>query len=180
MAIEPLSKSSKASFGGEEQGIIWWVLGLAAFCLLAYLGLYFYQNTIEKKILEAELKLDSHYNEDFNMKKQAVLAAKRKIDDFSYVFGEHRNPSQFFDYFHNLCHPRVSFSSLGLNVKNGTADLAGSAESFLVLAQQLYVLGNQEDNINNVYLTGLSLGKAGEVGFGLSLTFSPRLFKFNQ
>jgi len=143
---------------------------------LAYFGLYFYQNMLEKRGLEIDVLLEEQRTDQMEEIERVVTEKGEKINSFTGLLNAHKKNSEFFKFFQGVCHPKVFFSSISLNAEEGKVDLSGTTESFRTLGQQISIL-RKENIINNVHLSGLSLGKTGDIGFSLSFSVYPGIFK---
>lgn len=175
MAIEIIPK--------KEAKAPWWediafylVIILLIGGVLGYFGMGFYQNRLQEKMDQLEASLVEKKTGEMRTLEKRVLEDKRKIDNFASLLEEHKKGSGFFEFLKGVCHPRVFYSGVNLDVETGTVNLGGTAESFQALGQQISILKRQ-GLISNVYLSGLSLGKQGTIGFSLSFSISPQMFK---
>jgi hypothetical protein len=75
-----------------------------------------------------------------------------------------------------ITHPEVGFLEVQLEPVIFQAELGGFATSFEAVGQQMYIFQEQE-LIEEIKLTSLSLGAMGEAVFVLELFLSPQLFK---
>ena len=104
-----------------------------------------------------------------------VFASQKKIKDFSGLLAAHPKASQFFKFLEKNTHPEVWFTSLDLSPEPPQAKIGGQARDFETLAQQIYIF-QEEDLIEGVKLTDISLGEGGETIFFLNLSLSPEIF----
>ncbi len=105
-----------------------------------------------------------------------VFDAKDKIEDYKDLSAKRNNSSEFFNNFEGLVHPKVWFSSLDFNPAEIQAVVSGKTANFKSLEQQLIFLKNQKDFIKSFDLSKITLGKGGEVDFGLTINFTPKIF----
>jgi hypothetical protein len=108
-----------------------------------------------------------------------LFEAKRKIDNFSLLLDNKRYSSQSFAFLEGVTHPKVSFSVFGLDVLSGKISLSGKTDNFQTLAQQVAVLKSQK-TVSDLELSGLSLGKDGEILFSLNFILDQKIFKKNE
>lgn len=176
MAIEIIPKPKEGRPYIAKSILFYLVMGLLVIEISGYFVLDFYQDKSEKEIHQLGVALSEARTEEIKDLERKVLEDKERIDDFASLLDFHKRGSKFFSFLESLCHPRVFFSGINLDVKGDKVSLSGKAESFQVLGQQISILKEQRI-INNVYLSGLSLGKAGEVNFSLSFSINPQMFK---
>lgn len=106
----------------------------------------------------------------------SIISVKRKIEDFAALAQTRSNPSSFFEFVEENTHPNVIFSQLGLNPKEKKAVMSGYTKTFKNLEEQIVQLRGQSE-IEEIELTTISLGEAGQVRFTLSLQFKSSFFK---
>lgn len=106
-----------------------------------------------------------------------VFDAKDKIKDYKDLSAKRSNSSEFFNNFEDLIHPKVWLSSLDVNPAEIQAVVSGKTADFKSMEQQLIFLKNQKDFIKNFDLFKITLGKEGEVDFGLTINFTPKIFE---
>lgn len=105
-----------------------------------------------------------------------VFDYQKKIEDFSWLINQHLYSSKFFDFFQKICHPKIWFSQISLDLKEYQLVVSGEAETFLVLGQQLQIF-KQENLIKSVNLARISMGREGGVDFSFNLLLNPIIFK---
>lgn len=105
-----------------------------------------------------------------------VSSHRKKINNFSQLINQHLYSSKFFDFFQGLSHPKIWFSEFNLNPQDNRLVVSGQAESFLVVGQQILIL-KQENLIQDVDLSKLSIGETGKVDFTINLSLNPNIFK---
>lgn len=176
MAIEIIPKPKEVKPYIAKNILFYLVMGLLVIEISGYFVLDFYQDKSEKEIHQLGVALSEARTEEIKDLERKVLEDKERIDDFASLLDSHKRGSKFFSFLESLCHPRVFFSGINLDVEGDKVSLSGKAESFQVLGQQISILKEQRI-INNVYLSELSLGKAGEVNFSLSFSINPQMFK---
>ncbi len=100
----------------------------------------------------------------------------REVDDFKIILFDHRITSKLFDFFREICHSQVQFSDLSFNEEDNRITLSAITESFKTLGEQILILQNKEE-IQDLGLSNISLGKDGKVGFSVSFFLSEAFFK---
>lgn len=105
-----------------------------------------------------------------------VFAAEKRINDFAVLLGSRRKPSNFFENFAGLIHPKVWFSSVELNVVQLQAAVSGKSPNFGTLEQQLIFLKSQEDFVESFDLSKITIGEKGEAEFNINFNFKPEIF----
>lgn len=121
------------------------------------------QKTPEEKALELE-----------------VLSNRQRLQDFPALMGSHKTATGFFRNLEAKTHPNVSFGSLALSPAENTAELAGTANDFETLAQQLNIFENAGGFIKNVELSKISLNTEGTVDFDFLMLLDPKVLTFGN
>lgn len=121
--------------------------------------------------LESDVKNKEAENE--------VSQTAKRLDDFAVVLSSHKLPSQFFDLVRRICHPKVQFLNVDMSVASRHAALAGMADDFQALGEQLLAL-SQDPDIQNPEVSGIALTKEGKVNFDLTFDFSPEVLTKQQ
>jgi hypothetical protein len=152
----------------------------AIFLLILSIGGYFALNNFLEKAREevAALELDlarAMTPEKISLEKE-ILASKNKIDNFSYLVGQHLKTSRIFEIIQKITHPQVWFSKFDFNSRQGELKISGETQNFETLGQQILILGDEEA-INSVNLEKISITKEGKIDFDLLLSFKPDIFK---
>lgn len=149
-------------------------LGFIGLLLLIAGGLYFwkYQLNNQAKAFNAELQ---------NLTSQRDISLENRLKNlnsvleiFKGVLDEHKYWTQFFEVLELKTLNTVTFKALEASEKDGIINLAGSAPSYGVMAQQVKIF---EDTPNIVSVTSSNVGLAtdGKVNFGLKIVFSKDL-----
>ncbi|MBI2626167.1 MAG: hypothetical protein HYW69_01065 [Candidatus Nealsonbacteria bacterium] len=101
---------------------------------------------------------------------------EKAIKDLASLTGGSAKPSQFFNNFENLVHPKVWFSSFELDAALRQAAIKGNTVDFQTLEQQLVFLQSKTDLIEALELSDIGLREDGGVEFSLNLTLAPKIF----
>jgi len=156
--------------------LFYFAIFLLIFSIIGYFAL---NNFLEKAREEvAALKLDLAgvmTTEKISLEKE-ILASKNKIDHFSYLVGQHLKASRIFEIIQKVTHPQVWFSKFDFNSREGQLKLSGETQNFVTLEQQTLILKGEE-KIDKVNLENFSITKEGKIGFDLSLSFNPDIFR---
>jgi len=152
------------------------VSGLLIAVVLVYAILFYFESqarsalsSLEDQILQVGTKQDKDIEKD-------VLSKKETIDDFQKFFPDHNKTTGFFSFLENNVHPNVWFTKLDLMPVEFKATLAGITVNFNTLGQQLLILKDQ-DFVQEVELTDLTINDKGDAEFIFSIYFNPQLFK---
>jgi len=176
MPVEIIPKKTEAEFPLVNI-LLYFSLILLLGSASSLLVLDHYQKKSEKDLQHIESLIAEKETPEGKALEQEVLRYKEKIDRVAPLLASHQKSSAFFSYFEKLSHPKVTFSSLSLNLKENRASLVGTTENFQTLEQQLHVL-KKEKSIKNVNLSGISIGEEGKIGFSLDLLLDPQIFKY--
>ena len=178
MAIDIIPKQeTKQKTAISPFKILYYLVVILLFA--TFLSYFFIEVSLKgaKQNLE-ELKIAISAKETKELKEleAGILRSKKQIDIFSSLFASYKKASSFFNFLKQNCHKQVFFSNLDLNIEGCALDIAGKAESFKVLGEQILVF-QEQGLINNVSLTSLSMEREGRVKFELSLSLNSGIFK---
>lgn len=159
------------------QKILFYILVLL---LLVVLLSYFILGHFQRKSLTALQELEEALIRERTPEKIAlekeILNTRYKINDFSLLLDNHFLASKFFEFLGKTAHPRVRYSQITLNPREGLALISGQAESFTALGQQSQIL-KRESALKDISLSEISLGDEGEIEFTLAISFDPKFLK---
>jgi len=155
--------------------LFYFAVGLLIFVFIASFIINQSLKSSQKTLEGLESTLTKEVSEKASLKNE-ILTHQRKINDFSVLIDNHRKASNIFAFMENQCHPKVWFNNFSLNTKEGTVSLAGEAQDFLSLGQQMLIL-KDEKMIKSVDLANISMKKEGKITFNLSISFDPLIFK---
>ena len=112
---------------------------------------------------------------DDRIAEKAVLGHKRKIEDFADLLSGRITSAWFFGNFEKNIHPNVWFLSFDLNIPKMELTVSGQTANFQTLDQQLAIF-KKDENVSQVNLSNLSVGKNGEAEFSINLSLKPEMF----
>ncbi len=168
--IIPKQQETELSSIAMTAAIIILVIAVGSFGVFAFL-----KARTEGRLEEATtLLLQGKSAEQAELESQ-ILGTKTKLEDFALLAARQNNPSAFFSFIEENTHPDIIFSQLALNPKDKKAVLNGETRTFSNLQQQIKLLREQGES-ENVELTSISLGEAGQVRFTLSMLFEHSFF----
>lgn len=149
------------------------------FLVIAIIIIYFLLGNLQKKsetyFQSLEERLSKEKAPQIAELKEENLDYKKRIEDFSLLFENHILNKKFFDFIEDKSHPKVSFSEVDLNSKSSQASLSGLTDSFLSLGQQVLIF-REDELIEDLILSNVSIGKTGGVEFDLNIFFKEELF----
>ena len=175
MAIEIIPKPVRKA-SPLQNILFYFAIGLLLLSISAYFVLGYFIKKSELTLQDLEETLAREKTEEEIILEQEVFGYKRKVEDFSTLISQHTYASRFFNFFENLCHPKVWFSKINLDMTNHRLLVSGKTDTFLILDQQLLIF-RQEELIKETILTKLSIGNEGLVNFTFDLTFNPIIVK---
>lgn len=143
--------------------------------LVSYWFLGTQTSSLQSKKQDVRRKIEEIIGERRRLKED-ISEFQDKIGDFRELFQNHKFTSIFFDFLESSCHPKVQFTSLGLDTENSVANLTGKTENFKTLGEQLLVFKGDK-NIKGLKASNISLDRDGKVKFNLTFTFSSSLLK---
>jgi len=129
----------------------------------------------EKTSLVSQIQALDLNPENISSEKELKKVSK-KLKDFTDIYENQNLSSKFFAFLREICHPKVYFRSMDLNLNNFSVILAGQTESFQFLGEQLLVL-NQREDVKGVEVSGVSLEKQGTVSFILNFEFEEQILR---
>jgi len=146
--------------------------------LIVLVGFYFF---LENRISSFEQKREELEKEIAPSQNQRELEEKitsfsKKMSDFPKLLENHKITSNLFNFLKAICHPKVQFTSLRLDVGECQISLFGKTESFHTLGEQILILQKEKD-IKGLEISNISFGQEGKVNFGLTFTFSKELIE---
>ena len=141
-----------------------------------YLGIRIKISSIKSQIEETKIDVAKIEIEGDKETERQVLDYQEKINDFSKLFNKHKIASSFLGFLRGSTHPKVSFSTLDLNVETAQVILGGETENFKTLGEQILYL-KENRFIKGLDLSKLALGKEGDVNFDINLSLDPEIFK---
>lgn len=144
--------------------------------ILTYALLFYLENKSLSELQNIEEQIAKVGTSEEKILEREILDDKKKISDFSTLLSSRQKSLNFFEFLEKTVHPKAWFSGLELYPQTSKATIAGKAEDFKVLDQQLLIL-RAEDLIENIALSELSIAKDGETQFILELSFDPQMLK---
>jgi len=175
MAIEIIPKPVRKA-SPLQNILFYFAIGLLLLSIGAYFVLGYFVKKSELTLQDLEETLAREKTEEETILEKEVFGYERKVEDFSTLIGQHTYASKFFNFFESLCHPKVWFSEINLDIINHGLILSGKTETFLILDQQ-FLIFQQEGLIKETILTKLSIGGEGLVNFTFDLTLNPIIVK---
>jgi len=175
MAVEIIPKQKRVEFPGES---IFFSLSILVLILTiaSYLFLIYSQKKEETNLRIFEEKIEKTRTSEMISLEKDVLETQRRVKDFSKLLGEHVFDSKAFIFLEGKFLPNVFISKITLDAKSFGVNLFGQTDSFLSLGQQVLVL-ESDPKIKQVELPSVSIGKGGEIEFGLNILLDPSVFK---
>jgi len=175
MAIEIIPKPARKA-PPLQNILFYFAVGLLLLSIGAYFVLGYFIKKSELTLQDLEETLAREKTEEEGVLEEEVFGYERKVEDFSILINQHAYVSKIFNFFENLCHPKVWFSKINLNMTNHKLIVSGKTDTFLILDQQLLIF-QQEELIKETILIKLSIGKEGLVNFTFDLSFNPIIVK---
>ncbi len=148
---------------------------LSLILVVIVLFVYFYFSrqlaATQAQMLDTREELMRVQDEDFRSMEREVLTHRRRIDDVLGLLETRNQASEPIAFLEENVHPRVYFSNFSLNMATGSLQLEGTAENFISVGEQIYILKKQ-DFISKVYLSSVNVADPGEIVFKLELSLS--------
>jgi len=175
MAIEIIPKEEKR-FPFWQNILFYFSLVLFLSCLSGLLILFFLQRKSQATLDNLKETLEKGMTAEQVALEKEFLGYRKKIDDFSLLLADYRMPSRFFDFLEKITHPKVFFSDLELNTREGKVSLSGQTENFETLGQQILIF-QKEERIKDLKLTEVKISEEGKIEFSLETSFDLKIFK---
>ena len=144
--------------------------------ILSYIALFYFEGKAFALLQDLEEKIAQVATKEDIVTEGQVLAAKKRINDFSKLLQDHKRASNFFTFLEENCHPKVWLTEVELNPGEAKALVSGKTADFKTLGQQILIFQGQEQ-IQSVDLTNLSISKKGETEFSFYLYLKPQIFQ---
>ncbi len=160
---------------GAGFGLGMLVSGFILFVSLALFGgVYFYKNSLQKGIDEAVASIELARKAFEPGLIMELISLNSSINSVKIVLNQHRAPLRILDLIGNLVLKDVFFSNFAYSFddKIVLVKMTGEAKSYAGVALQAKVF-EENDAIDEVYFSGLSLKEEGKVGFSVELTVKP-------
>ena len=158
-----------------------WITIFGIFCIILVLALlanYFYLDRLIKQMVQEiqEKEKAMVVTPSEKALEDELYLLEGRINNFSELLSEHGKPLNIFNFLESTCLPNVQLSTFNFTSEKNEVSVSGQADSFVVLGQQILVLG-QEPLLKNLNLSEISMSEEGKVGFAFLLTFDPQIFK---
>lgn len=161
----------------NQKILLYFLVFLVISLTVAYVLLISMKKEANARITELENQIEAQKTEDFAEIEETVKEYKSRVDEFTPFLEGHNILTKFFEFIEDNTHPRVYFSQLSLTANSSSVNLAGEADSFLSLGQQLIIF-NKNDLVDGVSLSNISLSDQGGVLFSLRLILDNSLFRY--
>lgn len=144
--------------------------------LISYFVLYFIsQNRLNQELYEMEELLKRTPEQDAIEKE--LRDWQKKIDNFGLVILNHRITTNIFALLEENTLPQVVYSNFNLNLKEGTLNLSGEADSFRTLGQQIFIIRGKEF-VKDFDFKIAPIDREGEIKFDFNIILNQDIFKF--
>lgn len=142
----------------------------------SYAGLYFYNDSLEKKVVAKTDEINSiqkKFSDAPQIAKAQVFRARTKIA--SELLDSHTLVSPVFTFLSDYTLESILYEKFSFTrgADGATVELLGEAPSYAALAYQGDVLRERTKELSKFDINNVSLTKFGTVSFVLSLTFVP-------
>lgn len=173
--VEIIPKPAKKIL--PRQNLLFYLsLGLATAAVLGF----FVLGNFESKALTTLQNLEDEVAQIGTIEERAietkVFDYDKKINNFSILLENHQKSTNFFKFLEEISHPQVWFSNVILNLETFQAVISGQTPNFQTLGQQLLIFQDQ-DSIEEINLSSLSLSKEGRAEFTFQLSLDSQIFK---
>ena len=169
----PVSKESGLSFVLPLSVI---VFGIS---LLAYGGVFLYNDTLKKNIIAKEQELEQRKQDLDPTTIRNINEISGRIEALKTILAKHRSLLDFFEFLSTNTLKSVRFSSFSYSDQEEAPviSLQGTAKSYgsiSLLAEKFY----ENPNIKGILLSNFSLKEGGNVGFSAKIVTDPQMFSY--
>lgn len=140
-----------------------------------YFVLNYFLKIAEEEIENLDKILTEEKTEEEIALEKKVFGYQEKIKNFSQLINARKLSLNFFDFLEKNCHPQVWLTQVSLTSDKSQAQIAGKAESFVALGQQLQIFKN-EPLIKKIVLSNVFIGGEGKIEFSFDISLGPRMF----
>jgi len=177
MAIEIVPKPKKIGQKISALDMLYYlVIILLLITFFSYFVLSFFIQRSEQKLTEIKTAILQKQVPEIKTLEQEVISKQKKIHAFADLLDSHKKISGFFTFLKQNCSNEVIFSKVELDSEMFKAAISGSASSFITLGEQIIIFQEQE-LIESIDLSSVSLGQEGRIGFTLQAVLEPEIFK---
>ncbi len=169
--------------------------------IAAYGGMFFYKNNLNESLKNEQLKLSSAKQKlDPGNTIESAQKFQKKVTEIKKLLDSHIAPSVVFNLLQDITLKSVRFTSFQFSSKKSTqinknvkkqkqqtvfsVTLKGIAPNYSSVAYQSDVIkkeiGSKNGRINSFVLSGISLGKGGNVLFSLKLELVPSFLAYSS
>ncbi|MBI4692100.1 MAG: hypothetical protein HY773_01510 [Candidatus Terrybacteria bacterium] len=145
-----------------------------------YGGLFFYRNTLQKKITSLSSSLERAKIAFELPLINELFTISEKIDSSKTLLSQHRTLLPIFDLLEKLTLKDVRFKSFRFSFSKESGPLVlmdGQTRNYSTLASQGEIFG-KDKNIKKVSFSNLSLGSKGLINFTIHLNLEPSLLSY--
>lgn len=156
------------------------LFNLSVFAFIASLalagGLSFYKKSAEANLAEWTKQVEADESELKPELLEQLSDLSDSLESASNLFSNHSLVSNALLLLQSVVHPSVKFSSFNFSRDSKRMDLAGAANSYQTVAEQV---GLMESNpqVEKVEFGGLSRDEKGLINFKLAVIFKPSLLQ---
>ena len=160
------------------------ILGLSIFALviLIWLGLFFYNKSLDIKAKDLDKKLSDLQSEGNRASLEKILDLSNGLKQAGGLLDSHIYSSNAFRLIEELTLPNLQWLSFNLDIDSGKATMTGRTQSYNALARQILIFENDMDKrISKINTSNISLDHNGGVGFSMDIVLSKEtLSKFTK
>ena len=160
-------------------GIIGGLL-LLGLLLLSWGGLKFYNRALNSQAVKVRQEYAKVFGNTEQELAKKVVDLESRMTLVQSALKNHVYSSEFFNRLSAATLSQVQWVSCELTLKKeNKAVLKGRTASYSTLAKQILALQSNDSGFSNVQASGISLDKAGGVGFSVSLNLDPKILQKN-
>lgn len=177
MAIEIIPKKAEAKTLTLINILFYFSLILLIIILLSSLLLFLFQKSFNNTLQDVKINIAAIGTPEEMVLEGRIFSIQKKINNFAALLDLRQSNLKFFTNLEKITHPKIFFSKVSLQIKEGRISLSGAAENFEALGQQLLIF-KKEDYIGSVSLSKASMGENGKIEFVFGLSFAAEKFKY--
>jgi hypothetical protein len=142
-----------------------------AYVLFSY-KIYLYNGQID----DVNKRISSYGTPEQKEYEKEIFAAKKKIDDFSSIIGDHKISSNILSFVQDHTISNVWFSNFDMSQTTDDLKLSVQAQNIDAVSKQILVFEQEDTYVKKVSLSGVSKSVDGGVSFSLDLLLEPKIF----
>lgn len=153
--------------------------------LMVVVGFFYFRSAANRASAEVaafEAQLVKMKTGDQKELENRIVAARRRLSDFSKIMKDRDSAGVFFSEFENMVFPGVYYSKLNLDFLKKNVSLSGHAKNFSDVGRQGIKFSAAKDMLIAWPFAKITINEDGNVDFDVNLSIDPSVknFKYAQ